>query len=105
DKHLLRQGEGAGGEPRFGMLETIREFGLERLVESGELENLRQQHAAFFLELAEEATAKIWSAEFAASIHRLNLEHDNLRAALECSLGQLSVRDDSDDQPPTADHC
>ncbi len=63
DKSLLRQGEQADGEPRLLMLETIREYALERLAESGEEEAMRRQHAAFFLAMAEEAYPKMRSAE------------------------------------------
>ena len=52
DKSLLRQEEGVEGEPRFRMLETVREFGLERLEASGEEPATRDRHAGFFLDLA-----------------------------------------------------
>ena len=55
DQSLLRPVEGPDGEPRFAMLETIREYGLERLAASGEAEATRRAHAEFFLALAEEA--------------------------------------------------
>ena len=45
DKSLVRQRDGAEGEPRFGLLETIREYALERLEHSGELDELRRRHA------------------------------------------------------------
>ncbi len=49
DKSLLRQEEGPDGEPRYRMFETVREYGLERLSESGEEDEIRARHAAFFL--------------------------------------------------------
>src|SRR5919202_6470047 len=49
DKSLLRQEEGVGGEPRFVMLETIHEFARERLAASGEAEEVRRRHAAYFV--------------------------------------------------------
>ena len=52
DTSLLRQEEGVEGEPRFRMLETVREFGLERLEASGEESATRERHAGFFLDLA-----------------------------------------------------
>ena len=58
DKSLLRQDEELDGEPRFVMLETIREYALEQLEASGEAEALRRQHADYFLALAE--TAEPW---------------------------------------------
>ena len=55
DKSLLKQAEGAAGEPRFTMLETIREYALERLAASGETNGMLQRHAEYFLALAEAA--------------------------------------------------
>jgi len=86
DKSLLKQEAQADGEPRLLMLETIREFGLERLAESGEAEAMRRQHAAFFLRLSEEAYPKMLSAEQSTWYRRLEVEHDNLRAALRWTL-------------------
>jgi predicted ATPase/class 3 adenylate cyclase len=81
DKSLLWQQETVG-EPRFFMLETIREFGLERLVESGEEDVVRRQHARFFLALAEAAYPKLLgSPEQARCLERLEREQDNLRSA------------------------
>jgi len=54
DKSLVQQRGSIQHEPRFTMLETVREYALERLEESGELERLRRRHASYFLELAEE---------------------------------------------------
>ena len=82
DKNLLRRDEGAGGEPRFGMLETIHEYARERLEASGERERLRQQHATYYLALAEAAEAELTGPESAAWLARLEAEHDNLRAVL-----------------------
>jgi predicted ATPase/class 3 adenylate cyclase len=78
---LLRQDE-AGGELRFMMLETLREYALERLAESGEEEAVRTQHAQFFLAEAEEAEPHLHDAEQETCLQRLEREHDNLRAAL-----------------------
>ena len=55
DKSLLQQIEQANGESRFSMLETIREYALEKLEASGEPEQMQRHHAAFFLAFAEEA--------------------------------------------------
>jgi non-specific serine/threonine protein kinase len=87
DKNLAQCSEGQG-EPRFLMLETIREYALERLAISGgdEAEDMRWRHAGFCVALAEEAEGELWSADQAAWLDRLDLEHDNLRAALEWSL-------------------
>src|SRR5262245_24012755 len=55
DKSLLQALPGTGGEPRFAMLETIREYGQEQLVASGEAASVQQRHADYFLRLAEQA--------------------------------------------------
>jgi predicted ATPase/DNA-binding CsgD family transcriptional regulator len=73
-------------EPRFGMLETVREFALERLEQSGEAEGLRQRHAAHFLALAERAEPELWGAGSNAWLERLELEHANMRAAMAWCL-------------------
>ena len=86
DKSLLGQETQADGEPRLLMLETLREYALERLEASGEAEAVRRQHATFFLQLAEEAEPKIRSAEQARWRKRLEVEQDNLRAALSFTL-------------------
>lgn len=86
DKSLLRQETQADGQPRLLMLETIREYALERLKASGEAEAVRRQHAIFFLRFAEEAEPKIRGAEHFLWRTRLEVEHDNLRAALRWTL-------------------
>ena len=68
------------------MLETIREYGLERLARAGGAAALRRRHAAHFLALAEEAAPQAFGPEQAAWLSRLEAEHDNLRAALAWSL-------------------
>ena len=82
DKNLLRQAKALGAEARFEMLETIREYGLEVLHESGELEAAQRRHAEYFLALAEEAEPNISGQDRERWLRRLEQEHDNLRAAL-----------------------
>jgi len=86
DKSLVRQTEQEGEEPRLLMLETIREFGVECLAKSGALEQTRNAHAAYYLQLAEKAELHLRSAQQAVWLARLELEHDNLRAALRWLL-------------------
>jgi predicted ATPase/DNA-binding CsgD family transcriptional regulator len=88
DKSLLRQAAESEGEPRLLLLETIREYALERLEASGETEALRRQHATFFLALAEEAFPKMNSAEQSIWLKRLEADHDNLRAAMQWLVEQ-----------------
>lgn len=89
DKSLVETEE-TGGEARYRMLETMRQYGLERLREAGQLEATRHSHALFFAELAEKAERQLRGAETHAWIERLETEHDNFRAALEWSLAQES---------------
>ena len=86
DQSLVRRLEG-DGEPRFTMLETIREFGWERLAESGEAAPTRQAHARYFRALAASfyqgymagRNQKVW-------LDRVEVERDNVRAALDWTL-------------------
>jgi predicted ATPase len=86
DKSLLRQAEGAGGETRFFMLETIREYALEQLQASAEAEALRQRHAGYFLLLAEQAEPELTGPLQTIWLDRLEGEHGNLRAALKWAV-------------------
>ncbi len=88
-KSLLRPEDGADGESRFTMLETIREFGLERLETTGEADTLRRVHADYFLTLAETAEPHLTGVEQIEWLNRLSAEHDNFRSA----LGSLERRD------------
>ncbi len=84
---LIKQEELADGQPRFRMLETIREYALERLSESGEMPELQQRHADRYIGMIlNEARYGIISPESTAWLNRLEQEHDNIQAALEwCS--------------------
>jgi predicted ATPase/DNA-binding SARP family transcriptional activator len=87
DYNLLKQSE-VRGEPRFGMLDTIREYALERLATRGKDEEytVRQRHAHFYLALAEEAELNVYSTEQVVWLNRLEMEHDNLRVAMAWSI-------------------
>jgi non-specific serine/threonine protein kinase len=86
DKSLVQQRSSDRPEPRFGMLETVREYATERLEESGDLESLLRRHAAYFLKLAEEEERASQGPLQRVWMDRLEIEHDNLRAALSRSL-------------------
>jgi predicted ATPase len=86
DEHLVRVHEGATGEPRFDMFETIREYALFRLIERGELDELRRSHTAYCVDLAEAAEPELVGRDQAAWARRLDDEAGNLRAALTWSL-------------------
>ena len=92
DKSLLGQEAAIDGEPRLLLLETIREYALERLEVSGEAETMRRQHANFFLAMAEESFPMMNNAEQATWFRRLEADHDNLRAALRWTLEQKEVQ-------------
>ena len=97
DKSLLRQVEQEGEEPRLLMLATIREYGLEALAASGEMESTRRAHAAYYLALAQDAELELGGPQQATWLGQLEREHDNLRAALSWSLeqaGDEGVRED-----------
>jgi predicted ATPase/class 3 adenylate cyclase/DNA-binding CsgD family transcriptional regulator len=85
DKSLLRQDEGVGGQPWYVMLETVREFALERLEESGEADAVHRRQAQAALELAERSESMLVGPEQATWFARLEQEHDNLRSALRWS--------------------
>jgi tetratricopeptide (TPR) repeat protein len=91
NQSLLQQREGRGrgdGEPRFWMLETIHEYAREKLGESGEAEALQREHALYFMQLAEEAEPHLTGGKQAEWLHKLEEEHDNIRAALRWARGE-----------------
>ena len=86
DKSLLRPIEGTGDAPRFGMLETVREFAAERLAVAGEEDVTRSAHAISFLDLVTTARPHLEGADRLPTIDRIDCEQDNLRAALGWAL-------------------
>jgi predicted ATPase len=82
NKSLIRQIEGPGGESRFLMLETIREFAVERLAESPLAGDVRRRHARHFLDVARRAAPNLFGAEQGHWLGVLSGEHDNFRRAL-----------------------
>jgi predicted ATPase/class 3 adenylate cyclase len=86
DVSLITVTEGADGEPRLGMLETIREYALERLEQDDDSGGARRRHAAHYAAVAERAREQIEGPGQLAALDRLEAEHDNLRAALAWSL-------------------
>jgi predicted ATPase/class 3 adenylate cyclase len=83
DQSLLRIDDMGGGEPRFAMLETIREYAAEMLAKGGEADELASRHARAMLDLAEQAAPNLSGTDQRTWIDRLERDHDNLRAALE----------------------
>jgi predicted ATPase len=86
DSSLVRPQTG-GDQPRFALLETIREYALERLADSGDWVPAHDRHAAYFLALAEPADADLAGTGQLAWLDRLETEHDNLWAAMSWLAG------------------
>jgi predicted ATPase len=87
DESLVRRSETATGEPRFSMLEIVREYALERLADSGEADDVRLRHLAHYVALAEEAEPQLSRGDAqTAWFARLEDEHDNFRTALAFAL-------------------
>jgi predicted ATPase/class 3 adenylate cyclase len=82
DKSLVRRGELPSGEPRFRMLETIREYAADRLREAGEAGDLARRHGLFFAKLVRDAEPELLGANQAPWLDRLELDRDNVRAAM-----------------------
>jgi predicted ATPase/DNA-binding CsgD family transcriptional regulator/Tfp pilus assembly protein PilF len=96
-KSLLYQEQTAGGEPRFVMLETMREYALEKLEERGETEAIRQRHGEYYLAMGEKADQALYGPEESRWINWMVAQHDNIRGAIRWSLtfdqsGQTSLR-------------
>ena len=82
DQSLLQQEEESGGASRYAMLETVREFALEKLVASGDEEAVQDAHATYFLALAERAAPLLHTEQQQEWLTRLQTEHANLREVL-----------------------
>jgi hypothetical protein len=83
DKSLLKRVDQEGGEPRPVMLETVREYGLEELTASDELERVRDTYAAYYLRLAEDAESALRGAEQGNWAERPEQDRENIRATLQ----------------------
>jgi predicted ATPase/DNA-binding CsgD family transcriptional regulator len=86
DQSLLKQVGQSNSEPRFAMLETVREYGLEQLATCGEMETIRRRHAHFFLALAEATEPHLRGAGWEQALAQVEIELDNLRATVAWSL-------------------
>jgi predicted ATPase/DNA-binding winged helix-turn-helix (wHTH) protein len=91
DKNLVQPMDRAQTESRFTMLETIREFALERLLESGDHSSARRAHAAYCLVLAEEGNPELNAAERTRWLTQCDAEIDNFRAALDWLFQTLDL--------------
>ena len=85
DQSLMRQAETAG-DPRFGLLQTIRDYALERLAESGEMPEIERRHADVYLAVAVRAEPELTGPRQRLWLDRLEREHDNVRTALTWAI-------------------
>jgi tetratricopeptide (TPR) repeat protein len=83
---MLRHQECPDGQPRFTMLEALREFALERLAERKATEETRQRHASYYLKLSEQIEPDLGGPQQAVLLQVLEREHDNMRGALHWAL-------------------
>lgn len=86
DKNLITVDKPEWGETRYHMLESIREYALEKLADSNEWKIIRNRHLDFFLLFAEEAESKLKGPDELVWYPRLEVEHNNLRTALRWAL-------------------
>ena len=85
---LIQRSDGPRGEPRFSLLETVREFALEQLAGNDEENSARSAHAAFYLDLMTQAEPRLWASASQELLDQIETEHDNLRAALSWASEQ-----------------
>ena len=90
EQSLVTAEGGGDGATRYRLLEPVREYAAQRLRESGEADEARRWHAAYYLALAEAAEPALWGAEQTGWLARLEAEHDNLRAALAWLLDRAA---------------
>jgi predicted ATPase/DNA-binding CsgD family transcriptional regulator len=91
EKNLVQPKESPEGEPRFVLLETLREYAAERLAASDEADTLSRRHATYFTELAESSEPERYQAQKHHWYQPLESERDNLRASLEWSVSRGDV--------------
>ena len=88
DKSLVQRLPEVGGEPRFGMLETVHAFALEQLAAHAETTAARERHARAYVPVAQEAFERLFRSDRGVWLDRLETEHDNLRTALGFAVEQ-----------------
>jgi predicted ATPase/DNA-binding XRE family transcriptional regulator len=86
ESSLIMAADDGAEEPRYRMLDTIREYGAERLVAAGEVDAIRRRHSTYYVDLAEQAEPALQDRDQRVWYPRLEREDDNLRAALEWLL-------------------
>ena len=104
DKSLIQVEEGTnGGEPRYRLLETFRQYGQEKLTEHDEFEDARNRHRDYFLAFVEEVAVRLNERPDGVILDRLERDHDNLRTALGWCLEQAGAPDDATLADPPSD--
>jgi predicted ATPase/DNA-binding CsgD family transcriptional regulator len=88
---LLRQNPASEGEPRYQMLETVREYALDRLAASGERDIMQHRHGAFFVAFAGASEPELIGPDQATWFGQLDREKDNLRAALHWAVNHDEI--------------
>jgi predicted ATPase/class 3 adenylate cyclase len=91
DKSLVIY-EAQAGQERYHLLETVRQYAQDKLLDSGRGGRVRDRHSDWFLKLAEAADAQLQGPEQELWLRRLETEHPNLRAALNWSRGEVGLR-------------
>jgi predicted ATPase/predicted Ser/Thr protein kinase len=94
DKSLVNVDEDSGGTRRYRFLETVRQYARERLLRSGDSERLRDLHFAFFLNFAHRIEPELQRVNQVFWLNGLQIEHDNLRSALDWGLSASRNNDD-----------
>jgi predicted ATPase/class 3 adenylate cyclase len=98
DVSLVSITEGRDGEPRVRLLETLRQYALERLAQEDDLEAARRRHAEYYAGFAEQARDRLDGRTHWAWLDRLEIEHDNLQDALSWALTQRPADNDDGSQ-------
>lgn len=91
DQNLIQRADPADADPRFAMLETVREYALERLADSGEEPAVRRAHAAYFLVLAEEGNPELNTRDRERWLTQCDVEIENFRSALDWLFQGLNL--------------
>lgn len=86
DASLADMSEGVAGEPRVGMLETIRAFAVDELADSGELDSVRARHAEHYLHAIQRLSLLLHGDQFLTARASFDIDHDNFRQALAWTL-------------------
>jgi predicted ATPase len=95
DNSLIYKTLGPDEEPRFAMLDIVREYAEEQLIDSGEADATRRRHAAFYLETAERAAPELRGANQAVWLQRMEHEHANVGAALDWLIERHELADEA----------